>query len=87
MDSNNVNKRKYYENELKDTIKLRSNITDNPIINPSADMIINGGRVGRIKINNGEWYSEYVPTDQSISKKYKELLRKNINIFEKKFRR
>ena len=79
IDCHNVNKIKYYENELKDTIKFRSNITDNPIINPCADMIINGGHVERIKFNNGEWYSEYVPTDKNISKKIKKLLRKNID--------
>ena len=79
IDFHNVNKRKYYENKLKDTIKFRSNITDNPIINPCADMIINGGHVERIKFNNGERYSEYVPTDKNISKKIKKLLRKNID--------
>ena len=42
-------------------------------------MIINGGHVERIKFNNGERYSEYVPTDKNISKKIKKLLRKNID--------
>ena len=31
MDCDNVNKRKYYENELKDAINFGSDITDEPI--------------------------------------------------------
>ena len=83
MECDNVNRRKYYENELKDIVKSRSNITDNPVINPCADMIINGAHIERIRFNNGEWYSEYVPTDKSISKEYKELWKKKL-IFLKK---
>ena len=73
MECDNVNRRKCYENELKDIVKFRSNNTDNPVINPCADMIINGGHVERIRFNNGEWYSEYLPTDKSKSKEYREL--------------
>ena len=83
MDRDNVNRRKYYQNELKDIIIFRSNNTDKPIKNSQADAIINGDHVCRIRLNNGEWYSEYIPTDKSISKKFNELLRKNIDKFEK----
>lgn len=83
MDRDNVNRRKYYQNELKDIIIFRSNNTDKTIKNSQADAIINGDHVSRIRLNNGEWYSEYIPTDKSISKKFNELLRKNIDKFEK----
>ena len=83
MDRDNVNRRKYYQNELKDIIIFRSNNTDKPIKNSQADAIINGDHVSRIRLNNDEWYSEYIPTDKSISKKFNELLRKNIDKFEK----
>ena len=57
MDSDNVNRRKYYENKLKDIIISRSNNTDKPIKNPHADAIINGDHVSRIRLNNSEWNS------------------------------
>ena len=52
MDSGNVNKRKYYENELKDAINFRSNITDEPFKNSCAEAIINGDNIGRAMIDN-----------------------------------
>ena len=85
MDSGNVNKRKYYENELKDAINFRSNITDEPFKNPCAEAIINGDNIGRAMIDNytSKFYIDFIPTNKNIGKIYNKLLRKNINISEK----
>ena len=84
MDCDNVNKRKY-ENELKDAINFRSNITDEPFKNPCAEAIINGDNIGRAMIDNetSKFYIDFIPTNKNISKIYNKLLRKNINISEK----
>ena len=84
MDCDNVNKRKY-ENELKDAINFRSNITDEPFKNPCAEAIINGDNIGRAMIDNetSKFYIDFIPTNKNISKTYNKLLRKNINISEK----
>ena len=54
---------------------FRSNYFDNPIIIGIFEE--------KIEINNGEWYCIYLVNDKNISKKFKDLWRKNVNIFEK----
>ena len=62
MSCDNSNKRECYKSELKEIMNIRSNMTDKPITNPSAEAIINGDNIGRTVIDyeTGEWYIENI---------------------------
>ena len=51
-DTDNLNKRKCLQNEIKDTMNFRSKFTDVPLENPIAHAIINGTQINRVGINS-----------------------------------
>ena len=67
-DTDNLNKRKRLQNELKDTMNFRSKFTHVPFENLIAHAIINGTQINRVGINSeGKFYSEVVLPDNILS--------------------
>ena len=61
MDSDKINKRKHYQNEIKRIIKIRDNFTGIPYENLTTQAIINNVPFERVRINNnGKFCGEVI---------------------------
>ena len=61
MDSDKINKRKHYQNEIKRIIKIRDNFTGIPYEDLITQAIINNVPFERVRINNnGKFYGEVI---------------------------
>ena len=85
MDTDNLDKRKRYQNEIKDTMNFRSKFTDVQFKDSLVHSIVNGGPISRIGINDRKFYGEVVLPNNTITEetKYLEHLKKYVQEINK----